>query len=239
MGSRHRQRQSSAPQARLMATVHQRNSKSSLPWRLVLMGVACDRREILGVRSLALPRVVLVDCTTGAMFAGGLVRWLVEATTKNKDESEAVPASLFRGLTPRWRLRAARGIIIALFGKTQRLQIGCRIGSRRPRSAVAPPTFRPSPADGTTLRPMMMPSSPKRHRGDQTADKEAPGLASLSSLFLCRCFHEPANQTPANIAPVVAIASNDPVAKARERTREFQRRITKRDTINTRRHGKR
>jgi hypothetical protein len=29
------------------------------------------------------------------MFAGGLIRWAVEATTKKKDESEASPGALF------------------------------------------------------------------------------------------------------------------------------------------------
>src|SRR2546427_12577921 len=52
--------------------------------------------EILGVRSLAFATgSYLSIATTGAMFAGGLVRLLVEATTKKKDEGEASPGALY------------------------------------------------------------------------------------------------------------------------------------------------
>src|SRR5262249_32826875 len=80
-----------APQARLMATVISGILNQRLPWRLVLMGVALVLAvEVLGVRSLAFATgSYLSIATTGAMFAGGLVRALVEAPTKKKDESEA------------------------------------------------------------------------------------------------------------------------------------------------------
>jgi putative OPT family oligopeptide transporter len=86
-----------APQARLMATVINGILNRRLPWRLVLMGVALVIAvEILGVRSLAFATgSYLSIATTGAMFAGGLIRWLVEVTTKKKDESEASPGALF------------------------------------------------------------------------------------------------------------------------------------------------
>jgi putative OPT family oligopeptide transporter len=86
-----------APQARLMATVINGILNQRLPWRLVLMGVALVIAvEILGVRSLAFATgSYLSIATTGAMFAGGLIRWAVEATTKKKDESEASPGALF------------------------------------------------------------------------------------------------------------------------------------------------
>src|SRR6266446_3650886 len=73
-----------APQARLMATVINGILNQRLPWHLVLMGVALVIAvEILGVRSLAFATgSYLSIATTGAMFAGGLVRALVEATTK-------------------------------------------------------------------------------------------------------------------------------------------------------------
>src|SRR5579859_3900806 len=82
-----------APQARLMATVINGILNQRLPWRLVLMGVALVIAvEILGVRSLAFATgSYLSIATTGAMFAGGLIRWAVEATTKKKDESDASP----------------------------------------------------------------------------------------------------------------------------------------------------
>jgi putative OPT family oligopeptide transporter len=86
-----------APQARLMATVINGILNQRLPWRLVLMGVALVIAvEILGVRSLAFATgLYLSIATTGAMFAGGMVRWAVEASTKKKEESEASPGALF------------------------------------------------------------------------------------------------------------------------------------------------
>ena len=54
--------------------------------------------EILGVRSLAFATgMYLSVATTAAMFAGGLVRWAVEATSKEKagSESEASPGALY------------------------------------------------------------------------------------------------------------------------------------------------
>src|ERR1700675_2202532 len=70
-----------APQARLMATVINGILNQKLPWRLVLMCVALVIAvEILGVRSLAFAvGSYLSIATTATMFAGGLVRWLVEA----------------------------------------------------------------------------------------------------------------------------------------------------------------
>src|SRR5262249_35128912 len=86
-----------APQARLMATVISGILNQRLPWRLVLMGVALVIAvEILGVRSLAFATGSYLPLgTTAAMFAGGLVRVLVDATAKKKDESEASPGALY------------------------------------------------------------------------------------------------------------------------------------------------
>lgn len=106
-----------APQARLMATVINGILNQRLPWRLVLMGVALVVAvEILGVRSLAFATgSYLSIATTGAMFAGGLVRWLVEATTRKKDESEASPGALYSsGLIAAGGVFGLLGIIINL-----------------------------------------------------------------------------------------------------------------------------
>jgi putative OPT family oligopeptide transporter len=106
-----------APQARLMATVINGILNQRLPWRLVLMGVALVFAvEILGVRSLAFATgSYLSIATTGAMFAGGLVRALVEATTKKKDESEASPGALYSsGLIAAGGVFGLLGIIINL-----------------------------------------------------------------------------------------------------------------------------
>src|SRR5207253_978659 len=106
-----------APQARLMATVINGILNQRLPWRLVLMGVCLVIAvEILGVRSLAFATgSYLSIATTGAMFAGGLVRVLVEATTKKKDESEASPGALYSsGLIAAGGVFGLLGIIINL-----------------------------------------------------------------------------------------------------------------------------
>src|SRR5437867_1591594 len=106
-----------APQARLMATVIHGILNQRLPWRLVLMGVALVIAvEVLGVRSLAFATgSYLSIATTGAMFAGGLVRALVEATTTKKDESEASPGALYSsGLIAAGGVFGLLGIIIAL-----------------------------------------------------------------------------------------------------------------------------
>ncbi len=90
--------QAAAPQARLMATVINGILNQRLPWRLVLMGVALVIAiELLGVRSLAFAvGSYLSIATTAAMFAGGLVRWLAEASMKEKSaESEASPGALY------------------------------------------------------------------------------------------------------------------------------------------------
>ena len=108
-----------APQARLMATVISGILNQRLPWRLVLMGVAMVIAvEILGIRSLAFATGLYISvATTAAMFAGGLVRWLVEATMKEKQEgdSEASPGALYSsGLIAAGGIFGLLGIIINL-----------------------------------------------------------------------------------------------------------------------------
>jgi putative OPT family oligopeptide transporter len=108
-----------APQARLMATVISGILNQQLPWRLVLMGVAMVIAvEILGIRSLAFATGMYISiATTAAMFAGGLVRWAVEASMKEKVEgdSEASPGALYSsGLIAAGGIFGLLGIIIAL-----------------------------------------------------------------------------------------------------------------------------
>jgi putative OPT family oligopeptide transporter len=107
-----------APQARLMATVINGILNQRLPWRLVLMGVALVLAvEILGVRSLAFAVGAYLSIgTTATMFAGGLVRWVVEASTKGaKDEGEASPGALYSsGLIAAGGVFGLLGIVIAL-----------------------------------------------------------------------------------------------------------------------------
>ena len=108
-----------APQARLMATVISGILNQRLPWRLVLMGVAMVIAvEILGVRSLAFATgMYLSVATTAAMFAGGLVRWAVEASLKEKSDadSEASPGALYSsGLIAAGGIFGLLGIVINL-----------------------------------------------------------------------------------------------------------------------------
>jgi putative OPT family oligopeptide transporter len=107
-----------APQARLMATVINGILNQRLPWRLVLMGmVLVIAVEILGVRSLAFATgSYLSIATTAAMFAGGLVRWAVEASTKDaKTDSEASPGALYSsGLIAAGGVFGLLGIMINL-----------------------------------------------------------------------------------------------------------------------------
>jgi uncharacterized oligopeptide transporter (OPT) family protein len=87
-----------APQARLMATVINGILNRRLPWRLVLMGVAMVLAiELLGVRSLAFAvGSYLSIATTATIFAGGLVRWIVETSSKEaKSGGEASPGALY------------------------------------------------------------------------------------------------------------------------------------------------
>ena len=108
-----------APQARLMATVISGILNQRLPWRLVLMGVAMVIAvEYSGIRSLAFATGMYISiATTAAMFAGGLVRWAVEASLKEKKEgeSEASPGALYSsGLIAAGGIFGLLGIIITL-----------------------------------------------------------------------------------------------------------------------------
>jgi len=106
-----------APQARLMATVINGILNQRLPWRLVLMGVALVLAvEILGVRSLAFAVGAYLSIgTTATMFAGGLVRWLVETTSTKTEEGEASPGALYAsGLIAAGGVFGLLGIVINL-----------------------------------------------------------------------------------------------------------------------------
>ncbi|MBI4410343.1 MAG: oligopeptide transporter, OPT family [Gemmatimonadetes bacterium] len=89
-----------APQAVLMSTVINGILNRNLPWGLVLFGVfMVIVLELAGVRSLAFAvGAYLPIATTAPIFAGGVVRWLVEKTTKGAKtagEGEVSSGSLF------------------------------------------------------------------------------------------------------------------------------------------------
>jgi putative OPT family oligopeptide transporter len=103
-----------APQARLMATVINGILTRKLPWGLVLLGVfLVGGVELLGVRSLSFAVGAYLSIgTTLAIFAGGVVRWLVDAAVARaggntaESESEVSPGSLYAS-----GLIAAGGIV--------------------------------------------------------------------------------------------------------------------------------
>ncbi len=102
-----------APQARLMATVINGILRQQLPWGLVLLGVfLVIAIELMGIRSLTFAvGSYLSIATTLAIFAGGMVRWMVDrAQAKSGDgaesESEISPGSLYAS-----GLIAAGGIV--------------------------------------------------------------------------------------------------------------------------------
>ena len=79
-----------APQARLMATVINGILSRKLPWGLVLLGVALVVAvELLGIRSLTFAvGAYLPIGTTLPIFAGGVVRWLVDKAAARAGEAE-------------------------------------------------------------------------------------------------------------------------------------------------------
>jgi putative OPT family oligopeptide transporter len=95
--------QAAAPQARLMATVISGILNQRLPWRLVFLGVfLVIAVELLGIRSLPFAVGSYISiATTMAMFAGGLLHWIVERLAqkngeqKSGAESEVSPGSLY------------------------------------------------------------------------------------------------------------------------------------------------
>jgi putative OPT family oligopeptide transporter len=102
-----------APQAQLMATVINGILSRKLPWGLVMLGVfLVVAIELLGIRSLSLAVGAYLSIgTTLAIFAGGVVRALVDIAAKrsgNLDEAESdvSPGSLYAS-----GLIAAGGIV--------------------------------------------------------------------------------------------------------------------------------
>jgi putative OPT family oligopeptide transporter len=86
-----------APQATLMATIVRGLLSQNLPWGLVLVGIFISvTLELCGVRSLSFAvGSYLPIATTAPIFAGGVVRWLVERKTGVHEESEVGSGTLF------------------------------------------------------------------------------------------------------------------------------------------------
>jgi uncharacterized oligopeptide transporter (OPT) family protein len=87
-----------APQATLMSVVINGILNQRLPWTLLLFGAfIVIAMELCGVRSLAFAvGSYLPISTTATIFAGGVVKWLVQRASKtNAEESEAGSGALF------------------------------------------------------------------------------------------------------------------------------------------------
>ena len=90
-----------SPKATLMALITDGILTHKLPWGLVLIGVFLTIAiELMGVSSLPVAVGVYLPITTSAgMFAGGIVRWLVERKVRSANRSlaeiESGPGVLF------------------------------------------------------------------------------------------------------------------------------------------------
>src|SRR6266496_1483646 len=90
-----------SPKATLMALITDGILTHKLPWGLVLIGVFLTIAiELMGVSSLPVAVGVYLPITTSAgMFAGGVVRWLVERRSRSDNRSlaeiESGPGVLF------------------------------------------------------------------------------------------------------------------------------------------------
>jgi hypothetical protein len=90
-----------SPKATIMALVTDGILTRKLPWGLVLIGVFLTISiEVMGLQSLPIAVGVYLPISTSAsMFAGGVVRWLVERRMKSAERSlaevESGPGVLF------------------------------------------------------------------------------------------------------------------------------------------------
>jgi putative OPT family oligopeptide transporter len=121
-----------SPKATIMALVTDGILTQKLPWGLVLIGVFLTLAiELMGLQSLPIAvGVYLPISTSSAMFAGGVVRWLVERRSRGGEHSiaevESGPGVLFSsGLIAGGALAgiAIAGIAAALVGKADAAQV--------------------------------------------------------------------------------------------------------------------
>src|SRR5256884_6472693 len=90
-----------SPKATIMALITDGILTHKLPWALVLVGVCITVAiELMGVQALPVAvGVYLPISTSSAMFAGGVVRWLIERRAQARQRSiaevESGPGVLF------------------------------------------------------------------------------------------------------------------------------------------------
>ena len=113
--------QAAAPQGRLMATVINGILTRKLPWGLVWLGVfLVIAVELLGVRSLSFAVGAYLSIgTTLAIFAGGVIRWIIDRLaerTSGEGESDVSPGSLYAsGLIAAGGIMGLVGVVIKLY----------------------------------------------------------------------------------------------------------------------------
>ena len=113
-----------APQARLMATVVNGILGRKLPWGLVLLGVfLVIAVELLGIGSLSFAVGAYLSIgTTLAIFAGGVVRWMIDSAAAkvradaSEADSEISPGSLYAsGLIAAGGIVGLMGVALKLY----------------------------------------------------------------------------------------------------------------------------
>lgn len=121
-----------APQGQLMATVINGILNQKLPWNLILIGVfAALVMELCGVKSLPFAvGVYLPLSTTSPIFAGGVVKRIVDWRSGVKDdaESEASSGVLFSsGLIAGGALAGLAVAVVAMAGLGRTLDFGAAL----------------------------------------------------------------------------------------------------------------
>ncbi len=119
-----------APQATLMSVVINGILTRKLPWTLVLFGAfIVIVLELCGIHSLAFAvGLYLPLSTTAPIFAGGVVKWLVEKTSRKEEaESETGSGALFSsGLIAGGSLGGLALATVVGFKKEQEFALGLR-----------------------------------------------------------------------------------------------------------------
>ena len=118
-----------APQARLMATVINGILTRQLPWGLVMLGVfLVIAVELLGIRSLSFAvGAYLSIATTLAIFAGGIVRWMIDRAAAKSNIEDPLSSQMTEEISPGSLYASgliAAGGIIGLLGVGLKLYEG-------------------------------------------------------------------------------------------------------------------
>lgn len=116
-----------APQATLMATIIKGLLAQDLPWGLVFVGMFISVVvELCGVRSLPFAvGAYLPLSTTTPIFVGGMMKWLVDKVSGEKEESEVSSGMLFStGLVAGGSIT---GIIIAILSGITYMEEGVEV----------------------------------------------------------------------------------------------------------------